>query len=144
MKKITFMLTATFFMIALITVMVQAKVIRNAIWVDGELFGVTLTPNDVPMKGPFDVLYNFAQSGLEGQRSVSETKPGDTDYNGGRWEVLPVTFTELGLSVHDPDGDGTVNFELVSDQEIWEHEALGHLIIGDPIRYFVCPLHPKK
>ena len=122
----------------------SAKTIPSAIWADGELFGVTLTPKDVPMKGPFDALYNFDGSGLSGQRSVSESKPGDRDYNGGRWEVLPVTFTALGLSIHDPDGDGVVNFELTSDTQLLAHEALGHLTIGSPVRYFLCPLHPQK
>ncbi len=144
MKKTYLILTVTLLMIVLITMAAQAKVIRDAIWADGELFGVTLTPNDVPVKGPFDAPYNFDNSGLEGQRSVSESKPGDQDYNGGRWKVLPVTFTPQGISVHDPDGDGTVNFELKSAEEVTAHVGLGHVTIGDPVRYFVCPLHPQK
>ncbi len=144
MKKAHVILTAALLTIVLIAVAAQAKVIRDAIWSDGELFGVTLTPNDVPVKGPFDALYNFDDSGLEGQRSVSESKPGDQDYNGGRWKVLPVTFTAQGVSIHDPDGDGVVNFELKSAEEVMAHIELGHLTVGDPVRYFVCPLHPQK
>lgn len=144
MKRIVIALSVALTVLALVAIPVHAKSIPNAIWCDGELFGVTLTPKDLPMKGPFDALYNFGGSGLSGQRSVSESKPGDRDYNGGRWVVLPVTFTELGLSIHDPDGDGAVNFELTSDAQILQHQALGHLTIGDPVRYFVCPLHPQK
>jgi hypothetical protein len=144
MKKTCVIPVAVVMAIVLIAVVAQGKVIRDAIWADGELFGVTLTPNDLPVKGPFDALYNFNGSGLEGQRSVSESKPGDRDYNGGRWKVLPVTFTALGVSIHDPDGDGVVNFELKSAEEVTAHAGLGHLTIGDPIRYFVCPLHPQK
>ena len=144
MKKTYLIIAATLLVAVLTVAVVEAKVIRDAIWADGELFGVTITPNDVPKKGPFDVIYNFGNSGLDGQRGISETKPGDTDYNGGRWEVLPATFTEEGKDVHDPDGDGTVNFELKSAEAVMDHVVLGHLTVGDPIRYFVCPLHPQK
>ena len=143
MKKTLLLLAVALSIVALIAATVQAKVSRSAIWCDGELFGVTITPNDVPMKGPFDVIYSFMDSGLEGQRSISDAKPGDTDYNGGRWEVRPVEFTAQGIAIHDPDGDGEVNFELMSDQQLHDHEGLGHLVIGPPARYFVCPLHPQ-
>ena len=144
MEKKYFLLSVILFIIAILVVLVQAKVIRDAIWCHDELYGVTLTPQDVPNKGPFDKLYNFADSGLDGQRSVSESCPGDTDYNGGRWEVIPVTFTSTGKSVYDPDGDGDINMELKSADEVLEQESLGHLVLGPPARYFVCPLHPEK
>jgi len=59
--------------------------------------------------------------------------------------VLAVTFTALGKSIHDPDGDGIVNFELTSDSEALHHEELGHLIISEePVKLFECPLVPAK
>jgi hypothetical protein len=143
MRKACLILAAPMLMVVLIAT-AQAKVICDAIWSDGELFGVTLTPNDVPMKGPFDALYNFADSGLTGQRSVSESKPGDRDYNGGRWKVLPVTYTAQGIAKYDPDGDGMVNVELTSDAQVLTEAAAGYLTVGEPVRYFVCPLHPQK
>lgn len=143
MKKIKIMLSLVILMLVLSTALVTAKSIPNAIWADGELYATTVTPKDVPQKGPFDKLYNFADSGLSGQRSISESKPGDADYNGGRWEVIPVAFTELGMSIHDPDGDKKVNFELISDTQLMHHVALNHLTIGAPVRYFVCPLQPQ-
>jgi len=144
MKKTCLILATTLLMVVLTVAVTQAKSIANAIWADGELFGVTLTPKDVPNKGPFDIIYNFADSGLAGQRGISDSKPGDTDYNGGRWEVKLVTFTDQGKSVHDPDGDGVVNFELKSAEDVITHAGLGHLTISEPVRYFVCPLHPQK
>ena len=146
MNKKVFVLSVMVLVISLLAIMVQASVIPNAIWCDGKLFGVTITPKDVPMKGPFDKLYNFAveRSGLDGQRSVSESCPGDWDYNGGRWEVLPVAYTEAGMEEFDPDGDGKGNYELTSDMEVLQNADLGYLTIGDPIRYFLCPLHPEK
>jgi hypothetical protein len=143
MKKMHFILTATVVMAVLIVAAAQAKVIPDAIWCDGELFGVTITPQDVPIEGPFDVIYPFGDSGLLGQRSISDAKPGDPDYNGGRWEVKPVTFTAAGLDAFDQDEDGVVDYELKSDAEIAVAVAMGYLTIGDPVRYFVCPLHPQ-
>ena len=83
-------------------------------------------------------------SGLTGQRSVSESAPGDRNYNGGRWSVKAVFFTDLGKTIHDPDNDGTVNFELTSAEKVLEHEALGHLTIIDTAIYFECPLLKSK
>lgn len=116
----------------------------GVIWVDGDLYGTVLTPTELPDTAPdksFDALYNFDASGLGGQRSVAEAAPGDRDYNGGRWMVFAVSFTELGISIHDSDGDGQVNFELTSEEAVLAHEALGHLVISeDPVVFFECPL----
>ena len=87
-----------------------------------------------------DALYNFDMSGLMGQRPVSESAPGDRDYNGGRWSVRIVTFTEQGLAVHDPDGDGHINVELTNDEAVLEQEMLGNISIMHTTVYFECPL----
>jgi len=143
MKRTHFILTATIVMAVLIAAAAHAKVFRDAIWCDGELFGVTVTPQDLPIEGPFDVIYPFGGSGLLGQRSISDAKPGDPDYNGGRWEVKPVTFTLAGLAAFDQNNDGVIDYELTSDGEIAAAVVMGYLTIGDPVRYFVCPLHPQ-
>ncbi len=122
-----------------------APKVPQAIWADGILFGTVVTPAELPNHGKFNALYNFDGSGLAGQRSISEAKPGDKDYRGGRWEVFPVTFTALGKAIHDTDNDGIVNFELTSDAQLMHHATLGHLTIsGSPIVRFVCPLIPEK
>jgi hypothetical protein len=126
-----------------------ATVVRQgAIWNDGTLYGTVATPTDLPDNAPadsLDKLYNFDNSGLKGQRSVSEAAMGDTDYNGGRWMVFAVIFTDAGKIIHDPDGNGIVNFELKSDQEVLHHKDLGHIIISrEPVKRFVCPLLKLK
>lgn len=118
----------------------------GAIWVDGELYGTVLTPTTLPGNAPaesFDVIYLFDDSVISGQRSVAESAPGDRDYNGGRWMVFLVTFTDQGLAVHDADNDGVVDFELTNDADVMAHEGFGHFTISeDPVRLFACPLTP--
>jgi len=115
-----------------------------AIWSHGELYGTVGTPAVFthPPDGTTDTLYNFMMSGLEGQRAISAAAPGDRDFNGGRWSVVLVTFTDQGIGVHDPDGDGVVNFELTGEEQLMDHMALGHLTLTDTDVYFECPMLP--
>jgi len=117
----------------------------QAVWASDALYDVVVTDTNFRSPPPhsLDVLFNFGMSGLTGQRSVSESAPGDPDYNGGRWAVTPVEFTELGKMIHDPDGDGQVDFELTNAEQVLHHAELGHLIIHPPVRYFECPLLPR-
>lgn len=116
--------------------------VDDALWANGALWGTVLTPTSFrsPPDHSLDLLYNFDMSGLQGQRSVAESAPGDPTYDGGRWWVQMVVFTEAGKAVHDPDGDGVVNFELTSGQQVLQHAALGHLEILSTSTFFECPL----
>lgn len=115
----------------------------EAIWADEELYGTVATPAQLPDKGPKDGLFVF--TGLAGQRPVAESKPGDRDYNGGRWQVYVLAFTDSGKQAHDPDGDGFVNFELKSWEMVEKHiNELGHLELVGKGPSFVCPLIKKK
>lgn len=120
--------------------------VENAIWANGIIYSTVLTPTsfNLPPMHSTDTLYNFMMSGLKGQRSVSESAPGDRDFNGGRWAVKMVVFTSDGIKVHDPDGDGSVNFELTNAAEVLHHASLGHLEIMDTQIYFECPLLRSK
>jgi len=116
--------------------------VSAALWGNGEIYDTILTDTNFRQVPPqsTDLLYNFAMSGLEGQRAVAEAAPGDPDYNGGRWTVLLVVFTEQGIAAHDPDEDGVVNFELTSEEEVLFHQSLGHLEIMDAGVYFEGPM----
>ena len=124
----------------------KATVVANAIWAHGVIYGTVATPTsfNLPPAQSTDTIYSFMLSGLTGQRSVSESAPGDRNYNGGRWSVKLVFFTDQGKAVHDPDNDGNVNFELTSAEQVQAHEALGHLTIMETSIYFECPLRPQK
>jgi len=120
--------------------------VPGAIWAGGELYDTILTPATfrTPPAKSIDILYNFGMSGLQGQRSVSESAPGDPAFNGGRWSLKMVVFTDAGRDLADPDGDGIVNFELVSQADVLQQAAQGYLTILDTAIYFECPLLPRK
>lgn len=116
----------------------------DAIWADGMLYATVGTPTHLPGHGPTDGL--FVISGLDGQRAVSEAKPGDQDYNGGRWQAYNLEWTESGLAVHDSDSDGMVDegMELTSWEDVEYHmNVLGHLTQTGMGDRFVCPLIKK-
>jgi hypothetical protein len=120
--------------------------VSEALWANDKTFDTVLTDTsfNLPPMHSTDVLYNFGMSGLQGQRAVSESAPGDRDYNGGRWSVKVVVFTEAGKGAHDPEDTGFVNFELTSADAVLAHQALGHFDIIDTSIYFECPLLPRK
>lgn len=113
--------------------------------VDGELFGTkavtALPPPNENNQQSFDDLYVFT-NGAPGQLLVAEYAPGDTQYNGGRWATITVTWTMEGMAAHDPLPI------LNSVAEIAFHQNLGHLEVthgtfpGGPPAYFECPLLP--
>jgi hypothetical protein len=120
----------------------RATRVEDAIWANDTIYDTIATDTSFisPPEHSTDTLYNFGMSGLAGQRSVSESAPGDRDFNGGRWSVKMVLFTPQGKAVHDPDGDGSVNFELTNAADVLYHASLGHLTIMDTTFYFECPL----
>lgn len=125
-----------------------ARAIRaaNAIWVDGSLYDTVITDTSflAPPEQSTDTIYSFMTSGLTGQRSIADAAPGDPDFNGGRWSVKMVVFTAQGVQLFDPDGDGAVNFEMMSDAELLQHAADGDVEIYETTFYFECPVLPRR
>lgn len=114
----------------------------DAIWADGVLYATVATPTMLPDHGPKDSLFVFQN--LEGQAAVSESKPGDRDYNGGRWQVILLNYTPEGLAVHDTDNDGEADLILKSWEDVLHHIDLGHLERAGLGPSFVCPLKKQK
>ncbi len=102
---------------------------RPQAWVDCELFNGIVTPAMFdPESDPFDELYAGGHGFLDGAPLISEAKPGDQDYNGGRWhknvlkeEVNPDKYANA-CSVEDLDLN-----DFVSTDD-----------------YFECPLLPRR
>ena len=99
-----------------------------AFYVDGVRYRTIATPTDLSRTGApahsFDASYALGGSLV----NVAEAKPGDRDFNGGRWHVFPVTWHT------DP-------VQLTSAEEVLALQEAGLLTIGDaPVQQFVCPV----
>lgn len=98
-------------------------------YVDGEQYRTVGTPTDLfgtgAPAGTYDAIYALG-AGLD---NVAESKPGDTDFNGGRWLVYPITWAA-----------GVTPVQYTNDADILAAALAGDLTIGDPIKSFVCPV----
>ena len=107
----------------------QGPLGRPQTWVDGELFNGVVTPATFdPASDPFDELYTCGGVGMfkDGVPLISESKPGDQDYNGGRWH--------LNVFTGGDSCDGTA--DRVEDLNLAEFMSTG--------MYFECPLLPVR
>lgn len=99
-----------------------------AIWSDCEAFATNGTNSSFkPTAGNFDELYNGANF-KDGLGAISESKPGDQDYNGGRWHVNTL---KPGV---DPNKYNNVC-------------SVGNLDLNDfesTSTYFECPMRPIR
>lgn len=102
---------------------------RPQSWVDGELFAGIVTPATFdPESDPFDELYAGGDGFLDGVPLISEAKPGDQDYNGGRWHL---NLLKAGVAA-DKYADAT----SVEDLDLDDFESTPN--------YFECPLLPVR
>jgi hypothetical protein len=99
----------------------------GTLWSDCILFNVVVAPNSFkPGAGNFDELYSSNNNFKNGVMSISESKPGDTDYNGGRWHV--------NMLKADVDPIKYSNACSVDDLDLNDFESTS--------TYFSCPLLP--
>jgi hypothetical protein len=100
---------------------------REIVWADCDLFGTVVTPATFdPAHGKFDQLY--AANFKNGVGLISDSKPGDQDYNGGRWHLNTL---KAGVPA-----DKYSNACRVEDLNSSDFEPTGN--------YFECPLLPKR
>ncbi len=101
---------------------------RPQTWVDCERFDGVVTPATFdPEADPFDELYTGGNGFLDGVPLISESKPGDQDYNGGRWHK------NVLKEAVDPD--------KYADACSVEDLDLEDFVSTDD--YFECPLLPR-
>ena len=109
-----------------------------AFYVDGQLYRTVGTPTDLTNTGApdhsFDTIYEFF--GL--QLNVATAAPGDPGYNGGRWRVHGLTFTNYPAAVAAFDTNGSGNLD--SDEEINAALAAGAAKDIGVVKSFVCPV----
>ncbi len=103
-----------------------------AFYVDDVRYRTVGTPTDFTDTGApastFDKIYALGP----GLINVADAKPGDTDFNGGRWAVHAITWA-----------DGVTPVQYTNDHEILQAAADGLLTISaSPIREFFCSVNP--
>ena len=103
-------------------------------YVDGDLYRTVGTPTDFSHTGApassFDRIYALG----DGLTNVAEAKPGDQDFNGGRWMVLPVTWAP-----------GVTPVQLTNAEAVHAWAETGMLTIATtPVRQFECPVIPVQ
>lgn len=110
-------------------------------WVDGVQYRTVGTPTDLSHTGgpdhSFDTIYALAD-----QENVATAGPGDQDFNGGRWRVRAVNFTDYAGALADPAVDMDDDDVLDSAAEVEAAVAEGYAAFGDIIRSFECPVIP--
>ena len=119
----------------------QAGVSGPAFWIDGELYSTVATPTDLSGTGApastYDAIYSFAGN----QRNVAEAKPGDTDFNGGRWQVHELAFPS-GYAAALASGDANDNGQVDSTAELQLAFDDGTAVdTGNILRSFVCTVN---
>lgn len=102
---------------------------RPQSWVDDELFAGIVTPATfAPESDPFDELYAGGDGFSAGVPLISEAKPGDQDYNGGRWH--------LNVLKEDVDPAKYADATSVEYLDLADFESTD--------MYFECPLLPVR
>ena len=116
--------------ISALTVDLAAKNLpRPALWADEELFVSVVTPATFkPGNGPFDELYAGDNGFLDGVPLISDSKPGDQDFNGGRWH--------LNVLKSDVDPDKYSAADSVEDLDLNDFMSTTD--------YFECPVRPRR
>jgi hypothetical protein len=129
-RTLAAMAAATFVLALSVSAVAAGGPPSLSFYVDGQRYRTIATPTDLSNTGApassFDRIYALG----DGFINVAEAKPGDQDFNGGRWIVIPVIWA---------DGVSAVQLTDADTIEAWE-EA-GMLSFGDPVKYFVCTVN---
>jgi len=101
-------------------------------YVDDARYRTIGTPTDLSNTGAPDSSYDKIYALGGSLINVAESKPGDRDYNGGRWQVFAITW--IGTPV-----------QLTSDADVLQAQLDGLLTISStPVAKFVCPVIPVQ
>ena len=98
------------------------------IWADCLSYtGIVVPATFKPESDPFDELYAMPNSTFkDGKPLISDSKPGDKDYNGGRWH--------LNVLKQDVDPSKYANACSQEDLDLYDFQSTED--------YFGCPLRP--
>ena len=113
------------------TALMASKRPQPPIWADCIVYsGIVVPATFKPESDPFDELYALPEGYTYqgGVPLISESKPGDQDYNGGRWH----------LNVLKESVDPSKYADACSPEEL----DLNDFMSTD--NYFGCPIRPRK
>jgi len=82
------------------------------------------TPTNLPNHGKFDTIYVLG----EPLANVADAAPGDMEFNGGRWEVRPITWLTISPT------------QFTNAEQIKQAAMAGQISIGDVVKRFECPM----
>ena len=108
-------------------------------YVDGTLYRTVNTPTDLSGTGApansFDTIYQFfgAQP-----FNVATAAPGDPGYNGGRWMVHGLEFSNYATALAAFDANNSGDFD--SDEEVLAAIAGGAATDIGVVKSFECPV----
>jgi hypothetical protein len=141
MKKLLITLAAMASPIVLSAAPAMASGVSGpAFYVDGSLYRTVATPTDLSGTGApadsFDIIWNFR--GV--QRNVAEAAPGQVGFNGGRWIVHGLAFSNYTAAVNTYDTNGSGDFD--SDEEVRAALTGGAATDTGILRMFVCTVVP--
>jgi len=123
----------------LLTGAAAAGVTGPAFYVDGQLYRTVNTPTDLSGTGApahaWDTIYDFGGN----QMNVATAAPGDSGYNGGRWQVHALAFPS-GYAAAVAAGDANANGVIDSDEELAAAVAAGTATDTGVVKQFVCPV----
>lgn len=111
--------------------LITSKRPQPPIWADCILYSGIVTPATFkPESDPFDELYALPEGYLfkDGVPLISDSKPGDQDYNGGRWH--------MNVLKEDVDPGKYANACMEEDLDLDDFDGTNN--------YFGCPLRPRK
>ena len=108
----------------------KSKPDQPPIWADCIVYSGIVTPAKFkPDSDPFDELYAIPGGSFkDGLPLISDSKPGDQDYNGGRWH--------MNVLKSDVDPAKYANACSEEDLDLNDFESTPN--------YFACPLRPRK
>jgi hypothetical protein len=114
-----------------------------AFFVHGELYRTVGTPTDFSSTGApagsYDVIYAF---GGGQQPAVATAAPGDRGFNGGRWQVHLLNFSDYAGALADGSVDMNANDVLDSAEEVQAAIDLGYAVDAGVVKMFECPVIP--
>ncbi len=113
----------------------------GAFYVDHREYRTVGTPSDLSATGApdhsFDTIYAIAE-----QKNVAEAKPGDRDFNGGRWRVHAIAFSDYDGALADPSVNVDMDGVLDSAEEVEAAIAGGYATDTGVVGSFECPVIP--